>query len=123
MKSKKLVLTNGIVGLAGGIVLLFGGWLITGGAIADIANDSVSNTSGSTIALNVLKIAILVLGIIGAVYYKADDRVTSAPNVLLIVGGAIALIPFLGWIGGIISIVGGSLYLARLKYFKEPLNK
>ncbi|MCG0792055.1 integral membrane protein [Lactiplantibacillus plantarum] len=31
MKSKNLALTNGIVGLVGGIILLFGGWFIAGG--------------------------------------------------------------------------------------------
>ena len=66
-----------------------------------------------------VKIAILVLGIVGSVYYKDDDRIGSAPNVLLIVGGALAIIPFLGWVGGILAIIGGSLYLASLKKFQE----
>ncbi|KRL00115.1 hypothetical protein [Liquorilactobacillus capillatus] len=118
MKSQKLVLTNGIVGLVGGIVLLFGGWFVIGGAISDVANNTTSGTSGMAIILEILKIAILALGIIAAVYYKGDARVGTAPSVLLIVGGAVALIPFLGWIGGIVSIVGGSIYLAKLKNFK-----
>ena len=46
MKSKNLALTNGIVGLVGGIILLFGGWFIAGGIVSDAATGSVSNTSG-----------------------------------------------------------------------------
>lgn len=118
MKSKTLVITNGVVGLVGGIVLLFGIWFIGIGAVNDAANGTGGSAIGMSGALDFLKIAILVLGIIAAIYYKGDARVGIAPSVLLIVGGAIALVPFLGWIGGIVSIVGGSLYLAKIKNFK-----
>ena len=101
MKSKNLALTNGIVGLAGGIILLFGIWFMV------------------TILLYVLKIAILALGIVGAVYYKGMPEVKTSSNVLMIVGGAISLIPALGWVGGILAIIGGSIYLANLKNFKN----
>jgi len=66
----------------------------------------------------ILKIAILVLGIVAIVYYKGESRVGSAPSVLLIVGGAVGLIPALGWVGGILAIIGGSLFLGSLKKFK-----
>lgn len=62
-----------------------------------------------------MKIANLVLGIIAIVYYKGDERVGVAPSELLIVGGSVAIIPFLGWIGGIIVLIGGSLFLGYLK--------
>ena len=120
MKTKNLALTNGIVGLVGGIILLFGGWFIAGGVLNDAATGSVSSTSGTAAFLNILKIAILALGIIALIYYKGDKRVGTEAGVLLIVGGAIALIPFLGWIGGILAIIGGSLYLASLKHFSQP---
>ncbi|NLD18478.1 MAG: hypothetical protein GX666_13015, partial [Tissierellia bacterium] len=80
---------------------------------------SSSNSTGMLSALIlVLKVALLVLGIMGAVQFKESTKVTSAPNVLLIVAGALSFIPFLGWVGGIIAIVGGSLYLGKLKNFK-----
>ena len=69
--------------------------------------------------LNALKIANLVLGIIAIVYYKGDNRVGAAPSVLMIVFGGVSLIPFLGWVGGILVIIGGSLFLATLKKFKS----
>ena len=62
MKSKNLALTNGIVGLVGGIILLFGGWFIAGGIVSDAATGSVSNTSGAAAFLNILKIAVAVYG-------------------------------------------------------------
>ena len=65
-----------------------------------------------------VKIAILVLGIVGLITYKGTGLVKTAAHVLLIVGGAVALIPLLGIAGGIVSIVGGALYLASLKNFK-----
>ncbi|CIW04957.1 integral membrane protein [Streptococcus pneumoniae] len=37
----------------------------------------------------------------------------------MIVSGEVSLIPFLGWVGGILAIIGGSLFLATLKKFKS----
>ena len=45
------------------------------------------------------------------------SEVKTSANVLLIVGGAVSLIPALGWVGGILAIIGGSIYLANLKNF------
>lgn len=117
MKSKNLALTNGIVGLAGGIILLFGIWFMVAAAAAESGSENYTAFTIVTIALYLIKIAILALGIIGAVYYKGMDEVKTSSNVLLIVGGAISLIPALGWVGGILAIIGGSIYLANLKNF------
>lgn len=121
MKSKNLALTNGIVGLVGGIILLFGPFMLLTTAVSDVAsnNSAATSTSGAAMFLTIVKIAILVLGIIAAVMYKNKNLVKTAPNVLLIVGGAVSFVPFLGWAGGIVSIVGGALYLASLKNFKK----
>ena len=113
MKTKTLAVTNGVVGLIGGIFLLFAIWFILGVA----SSGSEVSTGLMTLFVYLVKLALLVLGIVGAVYYKGDTPVRTAPSVLLIVGGAISLIPFLGWIGGILGIIGGSLYLASLKKF------
>ena len=81
------------------------------------ADVTVGTLTGLSIILSLVKIAVLVLGIVAIVYYKDDERVTNAPSVLLIVGGAVGLIPFLGWVGGILTIIGGSLYFGTLKKF------
>lgn len=103
MKSKALALTNGIVGLVGGILLVLWPFLITLGTNFNI----------------VLRVALIVLGIVAIIFYQGTKLVKIAAHVLLIVGGAVAFIPFLGWAGGVVAIVGGSLYLASLKNFNE----
>ncbi|MFB4033715.1 hypothetical protein ACE1R5_09670, partial [Streptococcus pneumoniae] len=73
------------------------------------------------IIFSLVKIGILILGILSLIYYKDDNRISIAPSVLLIVGSALALVPLLGWIGGIVIIVGASLFLGSLKKFKVEL--
>ena len=64
MKSKNLALTNGIVGLAGGIILLFGIWFMVAAAAAESGSENYTAFTIVTIALYLIKIAILALGII-----------------------------------------------------------
>ena len=126
MKSKSLALYSGIVGLVGGIYLLIAPFLLLAAVVSTAATATATQspelTASTTVAgvllPTVLKIAILVLGIVAIVYYKGESRVGSAPSVLLIVGGAVGLIPALGWVGGILAIIGGSLFLGSLKKFK-----
>ena len=122
MKTNTLARVNAIFGLISGIVLLLGPVImfimaIGAAAATEDADVTVGTLTGLSIILSLVKIAILVLGIVAIVYYKDDERVTNAPSVLLIVGGAVGLIPFLGWVGGILTIIGGSLYFGTLKKF------
>ena len=84
---------SGIVGLVGGILPLVGPFFILGTAAATASSDA---TAGSILLLNALKIAKSSIRIIAIVYYKGDERVGVAPSELLIVGGSVAIIPFLG---------------------------
>lgn len=113
MNTKKLAITNGVVGLCGGITLLLGGWIVLYSATGGTGTFAIVN-----VLFLVLKIATLVLGIVGLVQFSKDAVISKAPSVLLVVGGALALIPFMGWIGGILAIIGGSIYLANIKKFK-----
>lgn len=122
MKTNTLARVNAIFGLISGIVLLLAPaimFMMAVGAVAttEDADVAVGTLTGLSIILLLVKIAVLVLGIVAIVYYKDDERVTNAPSVLLIVGGAVGLIPFLGWVGGILTIIGGSLYFGTLKKF------
>ena len=122
MKTDTLARVNAIFGLISGIVLLLGPVImfimaIGAAAATEDADVTVGTLTGLSIILLLVKIAVLVLGIVAIVYYKDDERVTNAPSVLLIVGGAVGLIPFLGWVGGILTIIGGSLYFGTLKKF------
>ena len=122
MKINTLARVNAIFGLISGIVLLLGPVImfimaIGAAAATEDADITVGTLTGLSIILSLVKIAVLVLGIVAIVYYKDDERVTNAPSVLLIVGGAVGLIPLLGWVGGILTIIGGSLYFGTLKKF------
>jgi hypothetical protein len=101
MKTKSLAITNGVIGLVGGIFLILWIFFLAAG-------------KNGVMLLDIIKIAILVLGIIGLIYYRGT-KFGAAGNVLLIVGGAVALIPLFGWAGGIVSLVGGGICLARVK--------
>lgn len=130
MKSKALALYSGILGLVGGIYLLIAPLFFLAAVTSSAAQEMASQNSemsgytaftGIVVFLipTIVKLAILVLGIVAIVYYKGEERVGTAPSVLLIVGGAVGLIPVLGWVGGILAIIGGSLFLAAQKKFNS----
>lgn len=116
---KSLATACSIVGLAGGIYLLFAFWFVL--FAAAIESDFLPSMVFTFSYL--VRLAILFLGIIGVVTFKgALSPIKPAPSILLIVGGAVSFIPFLGWVGGIIAIIGGALYLASLKNFDQAVQ-
>lgn len=122
MKKKTLAQLDGIIGLVTGTILTILPIIII--MIASIFDNEevVGVILGIVfIIFSLVKIGILILGILSLIYYKDDNRISIAPSVLLIVGSALALVPFLGWIGGIVIIVGASLFLGSLKKFKVEL--
>lgn len=119
MKTKTLAQVDGIIGIIVGAILAFLPILIV--FLAAIAEDE--DFAGLVLGIifivfSLVKIATLILGILTLVYYKDDKRISLAPSILFIVGSVVALIPFFGWIGGIVLVIGGALYLASLKQFK-----
>ena len=119
MKTKTLAQIDGIIGLITGIILAILPFVIV--MIAGISEDEDAAAvivGMMFIAFALVKIAILILGILTLLYYKDDKRITLAPSILFIVGSVVSLIPFLGWIGGIVIIIGAALYLSSLKQFQ-----
>ena len=119
MKTKTLAQIDGIIGLITGIILAILPFVIL--MIAGISEDEDAAAvivGMMFIAFALVKIAILILGILTLIYYKDDKRITLAPSILFIVGAVVSLIPFLGWIGGIVIIIGAALYLSSLKQFQ-----
>ena len=122
MKKKTLAQLDGIIGLVAGTILAILPIIII--MIASIFDDEevVGVILGIIfIIFSLVKIGILILGILSLIYYKDDNRISISPSVLLIVGSALALVPLLGWIGGIVIIVGASLFLGSLQKFKVEL--
>ena len=119
MRTKTLAQIDGILGLITGIILAILPFIIM--MIATMSNDedaAAAIVGMMFIVFAFVKIAILILGILTLVYYKDDSRISLAPSILFIVGGVVSLIPFLGWIGGIVIIIGAALYLSSLKQFQ-----
>lgn len=119
MKTKTLAQVDGIIGIiAGAVLAILPVVIVMIAAISD--NEDFAGVVLGVVFLvfTLVKIATLILGILTLVYYKDDKRISLAPSILLIVGSGVALIPFLGWIGGIILIIGGALYLSNLKHFQ-----
>ncbi|ORO91906.1 hypothetical protein B7700_10165 [Streptococcus mitis] len=135
MKNEKLAQIDGIIGLITGMLLIsFPFILVLIGKLAN-DNDAYSAILGIIfivfseevaiiilgtifIIFSLIKIIILILGIITLIYYKNDNRISFLPSLLLIIGSSIALIPLLGWFGGIIIIIASILFLESLQKFK-----
>ena len=119
MKTKTLAQVDGFIGIIAGAVLAFLPFFIIFLAAISEDEDVAGLVLGIIfIVFSLGKIATLILGILTLVYYKDDKRISLAPSILFIVGSVVALIPFFGWIGGIVLVIGGALYLASLKQFK-----
>ena len=119
MKTKTLAQVDGFIGIIAGAILAFLPFFIVFLAAISEDEDFAGVLLGIIfIVFSLVKIATLILGILSLVYYKDDKRISLAPSILFIVGSVVALIPFLGWIGGIVLVIGGALYLASLKQFR-----
>ena len=119
MKTKTLAQVDGFIGIIAGAILAFLPFFIIFLAAISEDEDFAGVVLGIIfIVFSLVKIVTLILGILSLVYYKDDKRISLAPSILFIVGSVVALIPFFGWIGGIVLVIGGALYLASLKQFK-----
>ncbi|WP_247913378.1 hypothetical protein [Streptococcus sp. oral taxon 431] len=119
MKTKTLAQVDGFIGIIAGAILAFLPVFIVFLAAISEDEDFAGVVLGIIfVVFSLVKIATLILGILSLVYYKDDNRISLAPSILFIVGSVVALIPFFGWIGGIVLVIGGALYLASLKQFK-----
>ena len=119
MKTKTLAQVDGFIGIIAGAILAFLPIFMVFLAAISEDEDFAGVVLGIIfVVFSLVKIATLILGILSLVYYKDDNRISLAPSILFIVGSVVALIPFFGWIGGIVLVIGGALYLASLKQFR-----
>ena len=119
MKTKTLAQVDGFIGIIAGAILAFLPIFMVFLAAISEDEDFAGVVLGIIfVVFSLVKIATLILGILSLVYYKDDKRISLAPSILFIVGSVVALIPFFGWIGGIVLVIGGALYLASLNQFK-----
>ena len=119
MKTKTLAQVAGIIGTIAGTLLAILPVIILM-IVPIFENEDFTGVILAIIFIvfTLVKIATLILGILSLIYYKDDKRISMAPSILLIVGSVVGLIPFLGWIGGIVIVIGGALFLTSLKQFQ-----
>ncbi|WP_434349995.1 hypothetical protein [Streptococcus sp. KHUD_014] len=119
MKTKTLAQTSGIIGtIAGSLLAILPVVILMIASIFENEDFAGVILAIIFIVFTLVKIATLILGILSLIYYKDDKRISMAPSILLIVGSVVGLIPFLGWIGGIVIVIGGALFLTSLKQFQ-----
>ena len=119
MKTKTLAQVAGIIGTIAGTLLAILPVIILM-IVPIFENEDFAGVILAIIFIvfTLVKIVTLILGILSLIYYKDDKRISMAPSILLIVGSVVGLIPFLGWIGGIVIVTGGALFLTSLKQFQ-----
>lgn len=118
MKSKKLLLVNGIAGILGGLIILYASSNRWHWEIVALVPKMVENSGwGGLIVLTSL--LFLGLSIVGMAHYSEDSRVNKTSHKLLFCASIVGFIPFFGNLAGLLSIGGGALYLLDLPRFKS----
>ena len=110
MKSNKLLWINGIVGILGGLLILYASlnrwhWEIIYSVPKLIENPGWGDMVILTSWL------LLGLSIVGMYHYSNDPRVNKTSHELLFCGSVMGFIPFLAIFAGLLSIGAGVLYL------------
>ena len=110
MKSNKLLWINGIVGILGGLLILYASlnrwhWEIIYSVPKLIENPGWGDMVILTSWL------LLGLSIVGMYHYSNDPRVNKTSHELLFCASVMGFIPFLAIFAGLLSIGAGILYL------------
>ena len=103
-------MTNGILGIAGGVLIFLATFIFVLAYAIDASYDGRVASVLTYVFYTCLKLAILILGIVSLVYYKEAPRLNVAPHVLFIVGGAILFL--VGLAVSLLSPAEGSIFLA-----------
>ena len=118
MKSKKLLLVNGITGILGGLIIFYASSQRWHWEIVALVPKMVEKSDwGGLIVL--ISLLFLALSIVGMAHYSEDSRVNKTSHKLLFCASIVGFIPFLGNFAGLLSIGGGALYLLDLPRFKS----
>ena len=118
MKSKKLLLVNGIAGILGGLIILYASSNRWHWEIVALVPKMVENSGwGGLIVL--ISLLFLGLSIVGMAHYSEDSRVNKMSHKLLFVAFLAGVIPFLGEAAGLLALISGSFYLQDFQKFKS----
>ena len=118
MKSNKLLWINGIVGILGGLQIIYASSNRWHWEIIYLVPTLVENPGWGRVVI-LTSWLLLGLSIVGMYHYSNDPRVNKTSHELLFCGSIMGFIPFLGNFAGLLSIGGGALYLLDLPRFKN----
>ncbi|MFV0499309.1 MAG: hypothetical protein ACK5NF_04660 [Bacilli bacterium] len=116
---KKLNLFTAIYSLVFSIFLLIAP-LLTLGAVVSEAVEVTGSGSSSSVDI-VIRVGSAVMVVLAIVLIIKDDVASNAGKILLIISGILVVIlsSFLGFVAGIVGIIGAALLLASNKKYKD----
>ena len=118
MKSNKLLWINGIVGILGGLIILYASLNRWHWEIIYLVPTLVENAGwGDMVVLT--SWLLLGLSIVGMYHYSNDPRVNKTSHELLFCASVMGFIPFLAIFAGLLSIGAGFLYLQDFQKIKS----
>ena len=110
MKSNKLLWINGIVGILGGLQIIYASLNRWHWEIIHLVPKLIENPGWGDMVI-LTSWLLLGLSIVGMYHYSNDPRVNKTSHELLFCASVMGFIPFLAIFAGLLSIGAGVLYL------------
>ena len=118
MKSNKLLWINGIVGILGGLLIIYASSNRWHWEIINLVPKLIENPGWGKVVI-LTSWLLLGLSIVGMYHYSNDPRVNKTSHELLFCASIMGFISFLFTFSGLLSIISGILYLLDLSKFKN----
>ena len=118
MKSKKLLLVNGITGILGGLIILYASSQRWHWEIVALVPKMVEKSDWGVLII-LISLLFLCLSLAGMAHYSEEPRVNKMSHKLLFFAFLAGIIPFLGDLAGVLAIISGIFYLQVVPKFQE----
>ena len=118
MKSNKLLWINGIVGILGGLQIIYASSNRWRWEIIYLVPTLVENPGWGKVVI-LTSWLLLGLSIVGMYHYSNDPRVNKTSHELLFCASVMGFLSFLFTFSVLLSIISGILYLRDLSKFKS----
>lgn len=106
MKSKKLLLVNGITGILGGLIILYASSQRWHWEIVALVPKMVEKSDWGVLII-LISLLFLCLSLAGMAHYSEEPRVNKMSHKLLFFAFLAGIIPFLGNLAGVLAIISG----------------
>ena len=118
MKSNKLLWINGIVGILGGLLIIYASSNRWHWEIIHLVPKLIENPGWGDMVI-LTSWLLLGLSIVGMYHYSNDLRVNKTSHELLFCASVMGFLSFLFTFSVLLSIISGILYLRDLSKFKS----